>query len=272
MTFNIAVLLSVYKNDDVVSFKKAVESIINQVISSPVHIYLGIDGYINDDLSLYIKKNKYLFHKIVYNNINAGLSCILNKLIDSLEDEPYIFRMDSDDFAYPNRFSLQISYLQQNKDIDICGTYINEVYLENNTVNIRKYPLKHTDIINSIYKYSPFAHPTVCFRKSIFSNGIRYSNRFHLNEDIDLWFTLLLSGYRMSNIPDVLLDYSISSSFFARRGLIKSYNEFICYLIGIYKMNGLSFRLLFPFCRFIFRITPPFITKIIYKSNFRNYI
>lgn len=269
MNFKVAVLISVYKNDNFSSFKQSVESIVNQDISCPVHIYLGIDGNLNENINLYILKNKHLFYKVFHNKKNVGLAYILNRLIDLLEDEHYIFRMDSDDIAYSNRFSLQISYLEQNKDIDICGTYINEIYLDNDLNIIKKYPLSHSSILKSIHKSSPFAHPSVCFRKSIFSNGIRYSTRYHLNEDIDLWFTLLLSGYHMSNIPYVLLDYSMSSSFFVRRGLIKSYNEFICYLIGIYKLNGLTYKLIFPFFRLIIRLLPSFITKFIYKSKFR---
>ena len=269
MSYKVAVLISVYLKDSVSSFKEAVSSIINQDLCYDINIYLGIDGEITDNLKSYISNNKSLFHKIIKSDSNVGLACILNLLIETISDEKYVFRMDSDDFSYPNRFSTQTSFLDSNNDVDVCGSFINEVYIDSNLCSKKEYPTSHENIKNHIHKASPFAHPTVCFRASLFSCGLRYSNRYHLNEDIDLWFTLLLNDYRLSNVPYVLLDFYIPANFYKRRGFIKSYNEFLCYISGIYRLHGLTLRLIFPFFRLIFRLLPSSIVRTIYTSENR---
>ncbi len=50
-----------------------------------------------------INDNKDIFYKIIKNKYNMGLAKTLNKLIEVLEDEEYIFRIDADDICRSDR-------------------------------------------------------------------------------------------------------------------------------------------------------------------------
>lgn len=56
---------------------------------------------------------------------NKGISNALNIGMQAAKDIPtvqYIARMDSDDICFKDRIKAQVSYMELNPSIDICGT------------------------------------------------------------------------------------------------------------------------------------------------------
>lgn len=107
-------MITVYKNDKLEFFAQAIESIVNQDYGfANINIYLGIDGNLPDDIKTYIEENKQYFYKIVQNEQNRGLAYTLNRLIEVLEDEEFVFRMDSDDICNFNRVSKQLKAFER---------------------------------------------------------------------------------------------------------------------------------------------------------------
>ena len=49
-----------------------------------------------------------------------GLSNVLNTGIEMAKGK-YIARMDSDDLSSPNRLEVQVNYLEEHPDIDLCS-------------------------------------------------------------------------------------------------------------------------------------------------------
>jgi hypothetical protein len=266
----ISFIITVYKNDKLEFFKEAIESIVNQDYGfNNINIYLGIDGELPDNTQNYINENRNLFYEIIQNEKNSGLAFTLNRLINILEDEEYIFRMDADDICKFDRVSKQIAFMEANQNVSIVGGAIEEFSGDGIVNMIRTYPKNMDEAKKFIPKASIFAHPTVCFRKSFFDNGYRYSQEYRYSQDLALWYEVLANDIEVSNIDDVILSFRTSNEFYKRRGYKKAFGEFGIYWNGIKKLYGYNWRVIYPIARLVTRLMPPFIVKIIYNKRFR---
>jgi len=258
--------MSVYQNDKPNLLKKAFNSIAEQTYPrEKIRIYLGIDGEIPQELEEIITDCK-LVYKIERNEKNIGLSCTLNKLVNVLENEDFVFRMDADDISLPKRFEAQVKYMLENPDVDILGTAILEVNENDEKIDIKRYPRQN--IKKYIAKGSPLAHPTVCFRKNAFEK-INYSLKMRLSQDIDLWFQALKKDLRIDSLPEILYCLLINSAFFKRRGYAKSFREFGIYMKGIWSLHKLTHLYVYPISRLTLRLLPKTLVKFAYNSRLR---
>lgn len=266
----VAVIMSVCYRDSAELLCKAIDSIIGQNYpEEKIRIYFGIDGKIPENLNTVIDRYKKAIYKIVKIDKNSGLSVIMNRLIQCLQDELYVFRMDSDDFSLPNRFFEQVLFLESNFEIDILGTGIVEVDVNGNELLEKNYPCSLDSIKKFICKGSPLAHPTVCFRKTVFDIIEGYPENLRFSQDISLWFKALNLNVKISNLQKPLYRMTINDSFFKRRGLQKAQGEFFIYLKGVWGMHGISPKLIYPFLRLLFRLMPAQIVKLGYQSILR---
>ncbi len=265
----IAAIISLYKNDDPHYYREALDSIVNQTIGHEnIHIYQAIDGEISDELEQVVTDYMRYFYKVVRITPNRGLANALNRLIRELSDEEYVFRMDSDDIARVDRFEKQLSFMKDHPEIGILGMSISEFNETGNAIK-RNYPLTHKELVNTIPKASPVAHPTVCFRKTALDTIEGYPTEYHLCEDIALWFNAIEKGVLFANLPDIGLDFRVQANFFERRSMSKAMSEFKVYWNGVKAIFGVSPKLLFPLFRLISRLVPKPIIKLIYSSSLR---
>ena len=107
----------------------------------------------------------------------------------SIAKGKYLARMDSDDICVPQRFQLQIEFMENNPNIGISGGYHS---IFGHRVPKRKhvtryFPLSPADIQDwMLLGKDVFSHPTVIIRKSIFLAGYRYEGG-NGGEDGRLW-------------------------------------------------------------------------------------
>ena len=263
---NVATLICVYGRDDPVLFERALVSIFEQKdIDGITHaVFLGVDGPISEQLECVVDKFRSKIFKIVRNGRSLGLAKALNILINDVLEFDFVFRMDADDFSYPYRYRRQLDFMASNPEVDVLGAAIREV--SDKGSNIVFFPLTPVEASNKIYYRVPLAHPTACIRNSVFKS-YRYPDSF-CNEDLALWINLDKENYKFSNLPEVLLDFTVSQSFWSRRSVKKSVGEFILFWsVFQYKDVFIANRLL-PVLRFILRISPSFISKFVYNSGF----
>ena len=272
---SISVLMSVYKSEKSSYLDRALKSVWNDQTLKPNEIILVEDGPLGEDLNEVVDHWKErLSDRLVLlcNETNLGLTKSLNKGIKYVRSE-YIARMDSDDISDPLRFERQFNYLQEHPEIDVLGGALQEFNDENSNLNVRHYPLTPEQCREYIVKASPLAHPTVMIRRRVFDSGIRYDERFRTSQDIALWFDLLVKGFKIANLPDVTINFRRSGDLFKRRSRNKAFNEFKIYLNGIYRLEGLfSWKYIYPLSRFVFRLMPPLVVKLIYSSRLRSVI
>ncbi|GHU17462.1 hypothetical protein FACS1894163_08380 [Spirochaetia bacterium] len=132
----------------------------------------------------------------------------------------------------------------------------------------RNYPAFIDGKSKYLFKGTPIAHPTVIIRTEILKKYL-YNTDTSSNEDIDLWFRLLLDGYSIENINEPLIKYRITSKTFQRRNYKKALNEFKIYWHNLIKLHGISLLLIYPLVRFISRLLPAGIIKKLYLSKER---
>ena len=263
----VAVLLSVYKNDTAEQFILAIQSILKQDYGfDNIHIYLGIDGQIPETIESYIEKYPSHFYKILRNEKNRGLAATLNDLIDALEEEKYAFRMDADDIALPYRFRLQVKFMEENPQVDICGGSIVEFDESGNVVMIRNYPPQTALAKKYICKAPPLAHVTVCFRKAFIKNPKYRYPRVKSSQDLRLWQKALSGGKEIANIKTPLVLVRMNNSMLKRRSIMYGIREFDAFLLATYSLHGINWRLIYPFARLLTRCMPSWINRILYRK------
>lgn len=219
---DLTILMSVYKEERPEYLDQALESVFNQTLKAD-KVVLVEDGKLTSELDKVIEKWQKQESTLVVLPFekNRGLAVALNEGLKIIDTE-YIARMDTDDICLPTRFEKQIKYLEENKEIDVVGSFISEIN-ENNEIikNVVKYPVTHKECFKFFAKRDPMVHPTVMFRKSFFKKiGSFYCERFvgvNKQEDSDLWYKGFLNGCLFSNYPEVLFRFRRASSFYSRR-------------------------------------------------------
>ncbi|ENP8342184.1 glycosyltransferase [Vibrio harveyi] len=260
----IAVLICVYAGDNLEHFKESIKSIKVQSKVCTINIYLHIDGKIPDDMNTYIEQEN--FHCVVRSYPNAGLAIGLNKLIEQLGEEDFVFRMDADDIIVPGRFEYQLNYMNSHPEVDVSGGSISEFLgEETNIVSVRKYPLTDQKIQETLYRASPLAHVTVCFRRGYFEKFGVYPTSYQFNEDLALWIQSSQKHAVFGNIDKILVNVRMDGAY-DRRRTSKAWPEFKLYAMHNIKHSRVP---IVPVARLIFRYFPKSIVKSIYNSPLR---
>lgn len=133
---------------------------------------------------------------------NKGLVESLNEGIMASKGK-WIARMDADDISLPERLATQISYAERNK-LDVCGAYVRTFGMC--LPRVRTYPVTSDSANVHLLFNTCFAHPTVLARSEVLKLN-KYSINHELIEDYELWTRLAIKGYRLGNVPRVLLLY-----------------------------------------------------------------
>ena len=268
-TAPVGVLMSVYEGDEAALFERALESIEGQDYrGGPVRLYLCVDGPLKPATSAILERHAGHVHRIVRNEARQGLARSLNRLLDALEDEHFVLRMDSDDRSHPHRISAQVAALQSRPDVDILGSAIHETDADGRVSRTVRYPADRDEVRRFIARRNPLAHPTVCFRRSAIERFVHYPE-VPVNQDWALWYECLALGLVISSLDQVLVDMTVSEHFFMRRGSGRAMDEFRISCRGIRRLYGVSWRYVYPVLRLLFRLLPQPFIRWAYSSRLR---
>ncbi|PTO65216.1 glycosyltransferase [Vibrio splendidus] len=260
----IAVISCTYFGDSVAHLDRMLSSVFGALLPENyrLNFYLHIDGKISDEHMATI--SRFPLFKVITSASSQGLAIGLNKLVDELEGEDYIFRMDADDVCLRERFINQIEFMEQNRCVDLLGGGIFEfIGSENNVVNTRNYP--RLDLMGYLEKASPFAHVTICFRNGFFDKFGKYPEQYPLNEDIAYWFQALQNGAIGDNLNEGLVLVRMDGAY-NRRSFSKARSEFKVYRKIAKYRNKIPW---YASIRFLFRLLPPRVVESVYNSTLR---
>lgn len=267
----VAVIMSVYRSDHFDHLKVAVESILNQS-HRDLFLFIYRDGPISNDINSYIEQQCFIDSRIKYikSDTNNGLAIALNVLIDIVMGDgtyDYIARMDSDDIARKDRLTKQVEFMNLQLDVDVCGTSCKE-FGASFSLPEKHLPTTHDELLEFSITRCPFIHPSVMFRTSVFSSGIRYPADTTFTEDMALWFLLLMKGYKFANINEILLYYRLNDkTLHRRRGFSKACSEMLVRSSYMFKLKKISLKnVLLIIARLVFHMIPVFFVKYAYKN------
>jgi glycosyltransferase involved in cell wall biosynthesis len=199
----VTVLMPVYNSE--MYLKEAIDSILNQTFRDFEFIVIN-DGS-TDSTSDIIKS--YSDPRIIYlqNEKNCGVAKSLNMGLRIARGK-YIVRMDADDISLPDRLEKQVSFMDANPGIGVCGTWLKTF---GNGDVVWTPPGTHDEIFVGIFFcYVNTYHPTVIIRKdTIFNLQEFYNEDFSQSEDVEYWARLANLGVKFANIEKVLLKYRL---------------------------------------------------------------
>ncbi len=182
----------------------AIDSILQQSMPD-FELILIDDGSQDASFTIAQRKAKQDARVVLVHQHNAGISSALNLGLAMARGQ-FIARMDADDIAVPERFALQLQYLQRHPDIDMVGSWIRLFGAINETWHYRA---EDNFIKNMLFmRTNGFGHNTIMARRAMFST-LSYDSYFDNVEDTDLWCRLLVERpeLRFANMRQVLVYY-----------------------------------------------------------------
>jgi glycosyltransferase involved in cell wall biosynthesis len=152
---------------------------------------------------------------------HAGIVSALNSGLEHARGQ-FIARMDADDESDPERLSEQLELIQANPTLGLVGSLVR---FGGNSAAAPGYAL-HVEWMNAIltpgqisaqrFVESPFAHPSVLFRRELLSRHGGYREG-DFPEDYELWLRWLDAGVQMAKVPKVLLTWHDPSNRLSRQ-------------------------------------------------------
>ena len=146
----------------------------------------------------------------VLSTVNPGIVEALNLGLAEARS-PYLARMDADDVSLPERLVLQCDYLDASPEVGLVSSRV-EHWSEDGEVRkgYETYVGWTNQVLNDAelrlrrFVESPFAHPSVVYRKSVVERfgGYREGS---FPEDYELWLRWLEGGVRMGKLGEILL-------------------------------------------------------------------
>ncbi len=227
-TGKVSVIMGIYNCEKTLSF--AVKSIQNQTYQN-WELIMCDDGSKDGTLVIAQELSKQDSRILVIRNMqNLGLNKTLNHCLKYATGE-YIARMDGDDDCVPERFAIQVDFLNAHSEYAIVSSKM--VFFDDNG------EWGETDIIaeptpEDVVCGSPICHAPVMMRKTCIDKvgGYTEDARMLRVEDVNLWIKLYTAGYRCYNLNIPLYRMRNDKSAFSRRKYKYRINSTYVRLLG----------------------------------------
>jgi glycosyltransferase involved in cell wall biosynthesis len=210
-----SLLMAVYGGDDPAALDEALGSVAALNGPSPP-VILVVDGPISDLLEHVLQRWSSLLDLHLHRlPSNVGLARALNHGLRHVPTE-WVARFDADDLLLPNRFLLQLEWINAT-GASVCSGHIEEFDGETGALlGLRLVPEDEREIRRLLPFRSPFNHVAAMYRRDDVLAVGGYPN-VPLKEDYALWATLLAQGLRAGNVPAVLVRVRAGKNMIRRR-------------------------------------------------------
>lgn len=268
-----SVLSSIYHKEHPAHFNACMESIWDKQTLKPTEIILVEDGPLTSELNKKIaiwkaRLGDILHIKKLSENVGTGKAKNIGLQACNYE---LVCIVDTDDICVPDRFEKQVTFLEQNKDVAIVGGQIFEFVEDvSNPSGKRQVPLTNEELLSYAKRQSPFNNMTIAYRKTKIIEVGGYQHHLWM-EDYNLFLRVIAQGYKIANLPEVLVYARIDNGMHARRkGLeyIKSEKQLLILKKELKLQNPIHANMLF-LIRSAFRLMPSSLLGKIYNIFLR---
>ena len=137
---------------------------------------------------------------------NFGLRRVLSK------GYKFVAMMDADDVCHPARLDRQVAFLRDHPEVALVGTWARYINEDTREVMFHYRPAcDPAGIREALYVNSCVLHSSWMLRTQALRVGGLYSDRYQAAEDYEL-MRRLSSQFDFANLPEFLLDYTLSMS------------------------------------------------------------
>jgi len=204
----ISVLMGVrYRRENLDLLKRSVDSILNQ--TCPDFELLVCESDSTPEAKQYLSSLAEVDTRVrlICGDGAISLAAKLNRCIEAARGE-FFARQDDDDMSDPLRFQAQLDYLKKHPEICFVGS---NARLEQDGVIVGVRRLPENPQVTDFLFVQPFLHPTLFFRKDVFSSGVRYceEKRCEACEDYDLLLRLYEHGVVGANLQTLCFTYTL---------------------------------------------------------------
>ena len=201
MTPKVSVLMAVYNGEKYLP--EAINSILGQTFTD--FEFLIVDDGSRDRTPEIIRSYQDPRIRPISNPGNVGLTHSLNQGLDLARGE-YLARMDSDDISLPERLAKQVTHMDVNSEIAVCGTWAKDIDAQGRVTGVRETPVgRHLE--REYWRPSPIIHPSAMIRRAHL-NGLHYDEQIRYAQDFDLWLRMK-PIHKLANLPEHLLLYRV---------------------------------------------------------------
>lgn len=99
---------------------EAIESILRQTYGD-WELIVTIDEEVEDGVEWVVEVEKDERIRVIADGEHRGISARINQMVRMARGE-YFARMDADDVMMPERLAVQVKYMQEHPEVDVCGT------------------------------------------------------------------------------------------------------------------------------------------------------
>ena len=235
---NMSVVMSVCGSDREADLREALDSLLKQTCRDFEVVVVAHDASERVFECLHKFSEKHHGVRILREAERLSYGEALNLAIRYGEGR-YIVHMDPDDISAPSRLGKIAEFLDENPDIDIVGSFIEEFSPDRGTLGVIEYPLEHAAIREGILRRNPIAHASTAVRRDALvriGTYVLYSIR---NEDTLLWLSAFKAGARFANIPEPLYRVRYGAANNSRRtGARKAVSDLLDRLRIIVDLGG----------------------------------
>ncbi|MBO9732627.1 MAG: glycosyltransferase family 2 protein [Chitinophaga sp.] len=187
--------------------EKAIQSVLDQSFTN-FELLIINDGSTDRTLEI-IRKFTDPRIRLVHNDGNKGLTFTRNRGIEEAKGQ-YIAILDCDDIAMPDRLKAQISFLDSNPDIALCGGQaitIDESGKETGNLNVIA---GDKNISPELVFHNTFINSSLIIKRSAMLEAGGYRD-FSPAEDYELSYRIALR-HPVANLKEVLVAYRLHNN------------------------------------------------------------
>jgi glycosyltransferase involved in cell wall biosynthesis len=267
---NFTVVISTYWGESPMNLKAALLSIFQQVLV-PSEVVLVVDGPIPEPQQILINElvsNKLYKMSVLYLSENIGRGLARNAGISAAKNS-YVALMDSDDICLPNRFLLQVDFMEKNPNVDVLAGLTEEFFDDDSDHSeyIKFSPCEHNEIVSALQISNCIANPTLFFKKECWSRVGGFPDFKLINEDYLFYYRLIAAGAIFASLPQVVLKVRLNAAQQRRRRGFRLLMIDIKFRIIAFKEGHVSFLksviVIFLLC--VRRLAPPFVGSFMQK-------
>jgi len=201
----VSTLMSVYNGQRFL--EPAVRSILAQTMTDHELIVVD-DGSTDGSLAILQSIADTDARLRVVTRANTGIAIALNEGF-ALARGRYIAKMDADDVSLPDRFALQVAYLDTHPDVAVVGGAWQVIDEKGRLLTTLNGPLDDATMQDlALRGHAPITHSCAMMRREALTTIGGYSADFKYSLDLDLWLRLGEVG-KLANLRDTVLQFRV---------------------------------------------------------------